>query len=188
MEPKVAGNHSVCSFPGLQAWGLIHFAPTQEVDSKVDTEPLMVRADSKEQALFKEMGSRATSPSPHGEAEEAKARVPRGEVSPQSQGGSHQEIPPFLRLRSADAWAWWEQHASPEILQLLAEGVEPNFCCPLLPVMPQGRSVSDQEAALQIMAEYIQQGAAKEVSMQGTSYLVPWFVLKKSELGGRKSD
>ena len=122
--------------------------------------------------------------SPHGEAEEQKAREPKEEVFQVCQGGHRNVLPPFLRLRTPEAWAWWEKHASSEVLHLLAQGVEPNFCCPPLPLIPQGRSVSDQEAALHIIQEYIQQGAAKEVQMQGTAYLVPWFVLKKQELGG----
>ena len=120
------------------------------------------------------------------EEEASKARVPKEEVQipSQSQGGS---LLPFLRLRSPTAWPWWEKWASKEVLHLLSHGVEPDFACPTLPIIPQGRSFKDQESALQIISDYMQQGACKEVSMEGTSYLVPWFVLKKKEIGGGES-
>ena len=180
MAPGHSEPHSVCLHPKLPAWGPIPFVPTQE-----DSKDLK---DSKGEDFkeIKEINSKVEWDqviNPHGEEEASKARVPKEEVQipSQSQGGS---LPPFLRLRSPTAWPWWEKWASKEVLHLLSHGVEPDFACPTLPIIPQGRSFKDQESALQIISDYMQQGACKEVSMEGTSYLVPWFVLKKKEIGG----
>ena len=41
--------------------------------------------------------------------------------------------------------------------------------------------------ALGVMAEYVEAKAAKEVPLWGTRYLVPWFVIQKTEpQGGEK--
>ena len=57
---------------------------------------------------------------------------------------------------------------------------------PHLQLRPCLRSCADQTAALQVLEEYKEVGAVEEVSLQGTQFLVPWFVIKKSEGEGQK--
>ncbi len=75
---------------------------------------------------------------------------PEVQILSQSLGGS---LPPFLRLRFPTAWPWWENLANKEVLHLLSHGVEPEFACPTLPIIPQGRLFNDEESAMQIISE-----------------------------------
>jgi hypothetical protein len=60
---------------------------------------------------------------------------------------------PLSQAKIPTAWPWWEKWASKEVLHLLSYGVEPDFACPTLPIIPQVRSFKDQESAMQIIPE-----------------------------------
>ena len=47
--------------------------------------------------------------------------------------------------------------------------------------------MEDQKDALLILEDYRQVGAVKEVSLLGTQFLVPWFIVRKPEGDGIKS-
>ena len=46
--------------------------------------------------------------------------------------------------------------------------------------------MADQVAGLQILKEYQQAGAAGEVSLEGSKFLVPWFIVREQEGEGEK--
>ena len=94
-------------------------------------------------------------------------------------------IPPFLRLREKVQW-WQAAGATTEVLSTITRGVEADWPEPLLTWHPSIRSREDQESALEVLSEYLTIGAAKRVSLEGTKFLVPWFVLKKEENGKQK--
>ena len=48
----------------------------------------------------------------------------------------------------------------------------------------QKKDPKDINLALEIMTEYVQAKAGKEVPLQGTKYWVPWFVIPKVEPNG----
>ena len=50
-----------------------------------------------------------------------------------------------------------------------------------LQLKPCHRSCADQTAALQVLEEYKEVGAVEEISLQGTQFLVSWFVIRKRE-------
>ena len=52
---------------------------------------------------------------------------------------------------------------------------------PHLQLRPCHRSCADQTAALQVLEEYKEVGSVEEVALQGTQFLVPWFVIRKRE-------
>ena len=57
---------------------------------------------------------------------------------------------------------------------------------PSLQLRPCHRSCADQKVALQVLEEYKEVGAVEEVALQGTQFLVPWFVIRKREGEGEK--
>jgi hypothetical protein len=93
-------------------------------------------------------------------------------------------IPSFRRARAR--WDWWLKNATSEVTQLIREGVEPHWPCPMLPVCPTVRSMEDQQGALQILESYKQAGAVTEVHPSEARFLVPWFVLRKVDGAGRQ--
>jgi len=96
-----------------------------------------------------------------------------------------QDLAPFQRLRLC--FPWWERHAPPRIQRLILEGVEPRFQGDHLQFKEQKKSQGEIDMALGVMAEYVETKAAKEVPLWGTRYLVPWFVIQKTEpQGGEK--
>ena len=99
--------------------------------------------------------------------------------------GSQDYIPPFQALRKD--LAWWKRLAPPKVLNMFVNGVEPNFKAPPLKLVPTKRSSQEVSQALKVMEEYISVGAAKEVSRDGTKYLIPRFVIcKKRRVRERK--
>lgn len=90
-------------------------------------------------------------------------------------------LAPFNRLRAK--LDWWERHAPQFVLQLITQGVEPNFLGDHLVILfkRQKKSGEEIEKALEVMEEYVKLGAAKEVSWENTRYLVPWFLVTKTE-------
>ena len=92
-------------------------------------------------------------------------------------------LSPFQRLRQC--LGWWRLHAPHFILQLINQGVEPNFQGKGLKLRHQEKSASETSLALEVMKDYVEVGAAKEVEMEGKKYLVPWFVIKKVESTGK---
>ena len=93
-----------------------------------------------------------------------------------------QDLAPFQRLRLC--FPWWERHAPPRIQRLILEGVEPQFQGDHLQFQVQKKSQEEMNMALGVMAEYMEAKAAKEVPLWGTRYLVPWFVIQKTEPQG----
>jgi hypothetical protein len=93
----------------------------------------------------------------------------------------HPHIPPFLRVRQHISW--WSQHASMEVLELILDGVEPQFPQLTFPLVPRGAPTKEQmSAALGVMEDYIKVQAARELpatELQNTKYLVPWLVIEK---------
>jgi hypothetical protein len=91
-----------------------------------------------------------------------------------------------LRLRRE----WWALHAPPHVLRLILQGVPAAWQWhhpPVLHICPSQRSMEDQKDALLILEDYRQVGAVKEVSLSGTQFLVPWFIVRKPEGDGIKS-
>jgi hypothetical protein len=78
---------------------------------------------------------------------------------------------------------WWEKWAHPKIVQLLREGITPQWVKP--PVLSvTGRQAENLEQAKLIMQDYEKSGAVKKVDPAGTKHLLPWFLLAKPEEGG----
>ena len=50
----------------------------------------------------------------------------------------------------------------------------------------QQKGQEEIDLALKVMMEYVEAKAAKEIPMEGTKYLVPWFVIKKMEANGKE--
>ena len=92
-------------------------------------------------------------------------------------------LSPFQRLRAC--FGWWQHHAPQYVLDLIKWGVEPTFQGNLLQVREQLKSAEDILLAQEVIQDYVQAKAAKEVSLQGTRYLVPWFVIQKVEPSGK---
>jgi hypothetical protein len=92
-------------------------------------------------------------------------------------------LSPFLRLRQC--LDWWKAHAPQFVLDLISQGVEPQFRGRGLQLREQKKSEEEVALALEVIQDYISVGAAKEVTLQGTKYLVPWFVIQKVEPSGK---
>ena len=90
-------------------------------------------------------------------------------------------MPFFQRLRQR--MKWWRLHAPPPVLKLIQHGVPSQWplSTPSLHLRPCHRSCADQTAALLILEEYKAVGAVKEVYLQGTQFLLLWFVIRKGE-------
>ena len=63
--------------------------------------------------------------------------------------------------------------------------MEPTFQGRQLQLREQKKDPKDITLALEVMEEYVQAKAAKEVPLRGTKYLVPWFVIQKVEPSGK---
>ena len=82
---------------------------------------------------------------------------------------------------------WWKQHATPWIQSLVLHGVSaPWVEDPPLSIQCKTRPVSDIQLAECILQDYKSVGAVKEVSMEGTEHLIPWFIISKEEPTGMK--
>ena len=91
-----------------------------------------------------------------------------------------ESVPLFERLRLRITW--WEAHAPLEVLHLITKGVVPNWDKePVLPWREQGTNPQQVEEATNILQEYLAVGAVKPVEMDGTQYLVPWFVIARKD-------
>ena len=101
-------------------------------------------------------------------------------------------LPHPQRLRTR--FQWWVQHATPTICNIIQNGVEapwPLQMGPWLSMKVRTMSSSDQTIALQLIQEYLQIGALKEIKIpsgqvplhfslsQGIRHLVPWFIISK---------
>ena len=76
---------------------------------------------------------------------------------------------------------WRQRHANQFVIDLITKGVEPQFHGHHLILCRQKESEADIRLATSIMEEYVSLGAAREVPLEGTEYLVPWFVISKTE-------
>ena len=92
-------------------------------------------------------------------------------------------MPFFQRLRQR--MKWWRRHALTRVLALIKYGVPCQWSPlhpPSLQLRPSHRSCADQTAALQVLKEYTEVGAVDKVSHRApTQFLVPWFVIRKSD-------
>lgn len=93
-----------------------------------------------------------------------------------------------LPHRLMSRMSWWAKVAPPPVLHLLQHGVCPDWPEPDLEVLPCHRPQQEVAEAKKLMVEYTGLGACRPVSNQDapTRYLIPWFLLKKPEGGGRK--
>lgn len=90
-----------------------------------------------------------------------------------------------LPYRLRQHYQWWEAHAPPPVLKLIRDGVEPAWPEPVLGVHPCHRAEEEETAARTLMSEYIELGAAHLVTdLAPSKYLIPWFLVKKPEVGG----
>ena len=76
---------------------------------------------------------------------------------------------------------WWQKHAPQFVINLICKGVEPHFQGEHLNFRQQKKSEADIKLAMEVMEEYVKLGAAKEVDLENSKYLVPWFVITKTE-------
>jgi hypothetical protein len=90
-----------------------------------------------------------------------------------------QNLASFQKLRAC--LPWWEKYAPRFVVQLIKQGVEPTFQGHHLTVREQQKSAQECDLGMEVMKEYLQIGAAREVSSKDTKYLVPWFVITKQE-------
>jgi hypothetical protein len=82
--------------------------------------------------------------------------------------------------------AWWKKWATVPIINLLREGIQPNWSNPPS-LSVQGRQGPNLDQAQKIMEEYEAVGAVKRISPQDAKHLIPWFLLSKPEEGGGPS-
>jgi hypothetical protein len=92
-------------------------------------------------------------------------------------------------LRLSQSLQWWvaKGGAPTHILDLITKGVCLQGPPPNLPWLDKHHPPQEQEACLQILEEYAQVGAVKEVpawEYAHLPFLVPWFILSKKEEGG----
>ena len=92
-------------------------------------------------------------------------------------------LPTLYHLRLRDKFQWWLQHCQDKaVLDIISTGVSPTWSSPpRLPLMPMQKGLDNQEAALQILSDYLAIGAVKQVPLSTARFLVPWFVIKKQE-------
>ena len=66
---------------------------------------------------------------------------------------------------------WWRRAGAPaQVISYIVNGVEPQWTCPTLELIPQPRRIADEKLALQILQEYQQVGAVQEVSPLQSKY------------------
>ena len=94
--------------------------------------------------------------------------------------------PICLPSRLKERIHWWAKRAPPHILQLITHGVCPDWPEPELELHPCHRSQEEEKAASQLMAEYVELGAAQPVSDMDkpSRFLIPWFLIRKADVGG----
>ena len=92
-------------------------------------------------------------------------------------------LPPFERLRAC--LSWWETHAPSFVLKLIRQGVEPTYQPWGMKFLVQEKSQEDINLATEVMAGYVEAQAAKKVAPRDSVYLVPWFVIQKTEPGAK---
>ena len=101
--------------------------------------------------------------------------------------GQGQKVPLFIRLRQALHYWRSTLKAPGEVLQLIQQGVCPDWGHPpSLPIKTQSKSSQEIKNATDLLEDYAQQGAVKKVTWAGTKHLVPWFIISKPEPQGMK--
>ena len=88
-----------------------------------------------------------------------------------------------LHQRLQRSLSWWLTNATPQIVSLIQEGIKPQWViAPDLSLHArQGPNLQQAESILQ---DYEKSGAVKRVGKDGTSHLLPWFLISKPEDGG----
>ena len=89
---------------------------------------------------------------------------------------------PFFR-RLKDRITWWNKNASPEVVKNIKYGIAPDWCCPSLPLLSMQKTAEEQFDCLNLLSDYLQLGAVREVTPPEVKFLVPWFLIKKPEGG-----
>ena len=94
--------------------------------------------------------------------------------------------PFYLRLRQS--LPWWQRHTTHlEVLELIRQGVRPDWLVPPhLPCQPQQKCIADLQKVQEILLEYLDIGAIKEIPRHEARHLIPWFVLEKKDPSGDK--
>ena len=91
-----------------------------------------------------------------------------------------------LQHRLQQSLSWWKRWAKPHIVDLIKEGIKPQWSSP--PRMSlSGRQGPNLEQAKEILLDYQKSGAVKEVQDQNSKHLLPWFLISKPEEGGEPS-
>ena len=93
--------------------------------------------------------------------------------------------PFYFHLRSAMTW-WKEQGASKEVLDIISQGVACEWPCPRLQIRQRTYSKEDQLLAKKVLEKYLGVGAVKKLSWSQVKFLIPWFVIKKTEDSGKE--
>ena len=88
---------------------------------------------------------------------------------------------------SPNSLSWWNKNASPEVVKNIKYGIAPDWCCPSLPLLSIQKTAEEQFDCLNLLSDYLQLGAVREVTPQEVKFLVPWFLIKKPE-GGYQSE
>ena len=91
-------------------------------------------------------------------------------------------MPHRLRME----FPWWKQHASWEVCNLIAQGLQADRPLPVtLSCHPCVRSQEDTQLALEVLKEYVEVGAVTVIHESMARHLIPWFLIKK--LKGEKT-
>lgn len=92
------------------------------------------------------------------------------------------DLPTITHQGPRLAMSWWELHAPASICMLIKQGVQPRWHkAPNLPLRPTVRNAEQIAQCQKLLKDYQTIGAVKQVSLEGTKFLVPWFVLAKQE-------
>ena len=93
----------------------------------------------------------------------------------------------LLPFRLKENIQWWIKAGAPnQVLDLLQQGILPNWVEPDLKVYPCHRSALEEAQARTLMTEYMEYGAARLLSsqdlmVQPTRFLIPWFLIVKED-------
>lgn len=125
--------------------------------------------------------------------DQAKEPVPQPKVG--TNQGLRQPLSHIPHLRVRESLPWWHANgATPEVLQLLREGMKPSsgsvsrVRLPDYLPWPQEATYTQEQAhlALEILKDYQAKGAVKLADPATSKYRIPWFVLTKPDMGGLK--
>ena len=106
--------------------------------------------------------------------------------SKSSQAAAPPSLPINHRLSLLNKLPWWQANAPANIYRLIKEGVRARWsAAPPKSIPPFPVSSQQSEWALQLLKEYADVGAVRELTLpeiESTHYFVPWFVIEKPKL------